>query len=100
MRVVSGTLDSRVEALIRVSSIPPTSAGLIFSKSLVSRGNSTWWVKSQCVPNRSAGSLAPRKPGAGVDKHRAEGKGGCRLRTDIRGSSGCPVLPVLRIQTL
>lgn len=34
-------LESSVEALILVSSIPPTSAGLTFSSSLVSRGNST-----------------------------------------------------------
>lgn len=37
----SCTLDSRVQALIRVSSIPPTSAGLMLSRSFVSSGNST-----------------------------------------------------------
>lgn len=40
-RCCRNTLESSVEALILVSSIPPTSAGLMFSSSLVSRGNST-----------------------------------------------------------
>lgn len=35
------TLESKVDALILVSSMPPTSAGLIFSKSFVNSGNST-----------------------------------------------------------
>lgn len=39
------TLESSVEALILVSSIPPMSAGLMFSRSLVSRGNSTCWIR-------------------------------------------------------
>lgn len=38
------TLESSVEALILVSSIPPMSAGLMFSRSFVSRGNSTCWI--------------------------------------------------------
>ena len=62
-RVVSSTLESRVEALIRVSSIPPTSAGLMFSKSLVSRGNSTWWVRSQQLPSRVRWKPCPPDPG-------------------------------------
>lgn len=36
------TFDNSVQALILVSSIPPTSAGLMLSSSLVSRGKSTW----------------------------------------------------------
>lgn len=36
------TLDKRVQALILVSSIPPTSAGLMLSNSLVSKGKSTY----------------------------------------------------------
>lgn len=39
------TLQSKVEARILVSSIPPTSAGLIFSKSFVSNGNNTFTNK-------------------------------------------------------
>lgn len=66
--VVSSTLESRVEALIRVSSIPPTSAGLMFSKSLVSRGNSTWWVNSQHLPCRGSWWPCPKE---------ARGWGGC-----------------------
>lgn len=52
------TLESRVEALIRVSSIPPTSAGLMFSKSLVSRGNSTWWVESTSLQRGQVEALS------------------------------------------
>lgn len=36
------TLDKRVQALILVSSIPPTSAGLMLSNNLVSKGKSTY----------------------------------------------------------
>lgn len=39
--VLFQTLDSRVQPLILVSSIPPTSAGLMLSRSFVSRGNRT-----------------------------------------------------------
>lgn len=73
-RVVSSTLESSVEALIRVSSIPPTSAGLIFSKSLVSRGNSTWWVKSQHLPRRGSWQPCPKEGRGWEDGYRAEGK--------------------------
>ena len=38
---VDQTFESRVQALILVSSIPPTSAGLMFSRSLVRSGNKT-----------------------------------------------------------
>lgn len=36
------TFDKSVQALILVSSIPPTSAGLMLSSSLVRRGKRTW----------------------------------------------------------
>ncbi len=42
-KVVQGqTLESSVQALILVSSMPPTSAGLMLFRSFVSRGNRTW----------------------------------------------------------